>query len=284
MVEIYDEYDPSLDGGHFSTYRKNLGNKLFIYAGCRIIADLLNYDLISPNNALIRRENNKTGLYEDQIFPFKSITGRTITNSPVKSITDTDIVSLQSIINLIDLYPNHKFINQCYFSKYDYIKPYKNMVKEYYKELVQPKRKTNDIVMMLRSSRLDGSFVLPDDYYLNILEKENFNNLYVSLDHVDKHESLLIKLQKFNPKFIDGKILELFSEITSFNKIIASQGTFSFWACFLSNADKIYWPLTNDGPNSGKNSDKVVFKDYVNLIVDDEPRYEFINVPNIYQK
>jgi hypothetical protein len=25
-------------------------------------------------------------------------------------------------------------------------------------------------------------------------------------------------------------------------------------------------------------------KDYVNLIVDDEPRYEFINVPNIYQR
>ena len=63
MIEIYDDYDHSLDGGHFSTYRKNLGNKLFIYAGCRIIADLLNYDLISPENALVRRENNETGTY-----------------------------------------------------------------------------------------------------------------------------------------------------------------------------------------------------------------------------
>ena len=82
---------------------------------------------------------------------------------------------------------------------------------------------------------------------------------------------------------IDGDIIEVFSEITSFNKIIASQGTFSFWACFLSSAEKIYWPITNDGPNSGKNSDNPVFNTYVNLIVDDEDRYEFINVENIYK-
>lgn len=284
MIEIYDEYDSNLDGGHFSTHKKNLGNKLFIYAGCRIIADLLNYDLISPENALIRRENNETGNYEDQIFPFKSILNRKKVYEPIKIISDNDIVNLTSIENLIKSYPNHRFINQCYFSKYDYIKPYKDTVKEYFKLLVKPKKETNDIVIMLRNSRLDGSFVLPDEYYLNILEKETFDNLYISLDHIDRHQSLLKKLEVYNPKFINDKILELFSEITSFNKIIAAQGTFSFWACFLSNADKIYWPITNDGPNSGKNSDKVVFKHYVNLIVDDDPRYEFINVPNIYQR
>ena len=284
MIEIYDEYEDNLDGGHFSTYKKNLGNKLFIYAGCRIISDLLDYDLISPENALIRRESNETGNYEYQNFPFKSVLGRKKINDPVKIITDHDIISLKSIDNIIDHYPNHKFINQCYFSKYDYIKPYKDMVKGYYKELILQKRKTNDIVIMLRNSIVDGSFVLPDEYYLNILETEKFDTLFVSLDHISKHSSLINKIQKYNPIFIDGKILDVFSQITSFNTIVAAQGTFSFWACFLSNADKIYWPITNDGPNSGKNSNKAVFRDYVNLIVDDEKRYEFINIPNIYSK
>jgi hypothetical protein len=137
---------------------------------------------------------------------------------------------------------------------------------------------------MLRNSRIDGSFVLPDDYYINILENEVFNKLYISLDHVDKHPSLLDKLQKYNPTIIDGTILDVFSEITSFNKIIAAQGTFSFWACLLSNANKIYWPITNDGPNSGKNSNNPVFNTFVNLIVDDESRYEFINVTDIYKR
>jgi hypothetical protein len=283
MVKIYDEYDSYLEGGYFSSPRKNLGNKLFIYSACRIISELLGYELISPENALIRREDTKNGQYNEIMFPFKGVKGNIVDN-PIKVIQDGDIIQLGSIENLIQSYPNHGFINQSYFSKYDYIKPYKIKVKEYFKSIVKDKRGSNDLVIMLRSSNHDGSFVLPDSYYLNIISQETFDNLYISFDHINKHQSLINKLEKYNPKLIDGDILDVFSEITSFNKIIAAQGTFSFWACFLSNAEKIYWPLTNDGPNSGMNSDNPVYNTYVNLIVDDEERYSNINVKNIYEK
>jgi hypothetical protein len=283
MVKIYDEYDSYLEGGYFSSPRKNLGNKLFIYSACRIISELLGYELISPENALIRREDTKNGQYKEIMFPFKGVKGNIVDN-PIKVIQDGDIIQLGSIENLIQSYPNHGFINQSYFSKYDYIKPYKIKVKEYFKSIVKDKRGSNDLVIMLRSSNHDGSFVLPDSYYLNIISQETFDNLYISFDHINKHQSLINKLEKYNPKLIDGDILDVFSEITSFNKIIAAQGTFSFWACFLSNAEKIYWPLTNDGPNSGMNSDNPVYNTYVNLIVDDEERYSNINVKNIYEK
>jgi hypothetical protein len=283
MVKIYDEYDSYLEGGYFSSPRKNLGNKLFIYSACRIISELLGYELISPENALIRREDTKNGQYKEIMFPFKGVKGNIVDN-PIKVIQDGDIIRLGSIENLIQSYPNHGFINQSYFSKYDYIKPYKIKVKEYFKSIVKDKRGSNDLVIMLRSSNHDGSFVLPDSYYLNIISQETFDNLYISFDHINKHQSLINKLEKYNPKLIDGDILDVFSEITSFNKIIAAQGTFSFWACFLSNAEKIYWPLTNDGPNSGMNSDNPVYNTYVNLIVDDEERYSNINVKNIYEK
>ena len=282
MVKIYDEHDLYLEGVYFSSPRKNLGNKLFIYSACRIISELLGYELISPENALIRRENTENGQYKEIIFPFKGVKGNIVDN-PIKVIQDGDIIQLGSIEKLIQTYPNHGFINQSYFSKYDYIKPYKNKVKEYFKSIVKDKRVGNDLVIMLRSSNHDGSFVLPDSYYLNIISQETFDNLYISFDHINKHQSLINKLEKYNPKLIDGNILDVFSEITSFNKIIAAQGTFSFWACFLSNAEKIYWPITNDGPNSGKNSNNPVFNSYVNLIVDDEYRYELININNIYE-
>ena len=282
MVKIYDEYDSYLEGGHFSSPRKNLGNKLFIYSACRIISELLGYELVSPENALVRREDTENGQYKEILFPFKGVKGNIVDN-PIKVIQDGDIIHLGSIENLIQSYPNHGFINQSYFSKYDYIKPYKNKVKEYFKSIVKDKRVGNDLVIMLRSSNHDGSFVLPDSYYLNIISQETFDNLYISFDHINKHQSLINKLEKYNPKLIDGHILEVFSEITSFNTIIAAQGTFSFWACFLSNANKIYWPITNDGPNSGKNSDNPVFNSYVNLTVDDESRYELINVTDIYK-
>ena len=60
MVEISDIYDIGTYGNYFSSYNKNLGNKLFIYSCSRIISDLLNYDLICPENSLIRRENQET--------------------------------------------------------------------------------------------------------------------------------------------------------------------------------------------------------------------------------
>jgi hypothetical protein len=283
MIKIYDEYDSYVDGGYFSSPRKNLGNKLFIYSCCRIISELLEYELISPENALIRREDSGNGNYKEIIFPFKSVPGKVV-NSPIKVIQDGDMIQLGSLENLIKSFPSHGFLNQSYFSKYDYIKPYKNKVKEYFKSIIKEKRETNDLVIMLRNSNHDGSFVLPDNYYINIISEETFDNLYISFDHKHKHHSLISKLEKYNPIFIDGDILEVFSEITSFNKIIAAQGTFSFWACLLSCAEKIYWPLTNDGPNSGLNSNNPIYNTYVNLIVDDEERYSFINVQNIYTK
>jgi len=131
---------------------------------------------------------------------------------------------------------------------------------------------------MLRDSRVDSRFSIKDDYYIELLENETFDKLYISLDHVDKHQGLLTKLEKYNPIILDGLILDIFAQVTSFKKIIAAQGTFSFWACLLSNANKIYWPITPDGPNSGSNTDNVVFNTYVNLVVDDENRYNFINI------
>ena len=177
MVEIFDEYEPYLEGGHFSSPRKNLGNKLFIYACCRIISDLLDYDLIIPENSLVRRENTITGRYEDVIFPFKSIVGRKVVNSPIKVIQDGDMITLSSIENLINHFPNHGFVNQCYFSKYDYIKPYKKMVRDYFESITKKKENNKDLVIMLRSSFHDGSFVLPDSYYLDIIKNETFENL-----------------------------------------------------------------------------------------------------------
>ena len=45
---------------------------------------------------------------------------------------------------------------------------------------------------------------------------------------------------------------------------------------FLSNADKIYCPLTDDGPNSNNPN----FVGGVNLLIDDEERYEIVNLKN----
>jgi hypothetical protein len=127
---------------------------------------------------------------------------------------------------------------------------------------------------LLRDSGIDPTFKIPDDYYLEILNKLKFEKLYVSIDHPNKHQNLLSKITKYNPIIFDLPILELFKIITTKKTIIGCQGTFSFWACWLSNAEKIYWPITTIGPNT-------IGHNFINLNVDDEERYEWVYLNNV---
>ena len=273
MVTFYDEYDVSLEGGYFSSFRKNLGNKLFIYSIARITADLLDCNLILPTNPLVRRDLFHLGyqnekFWMDGIYDRKNIEGSKIT------LSDNDLAYFKTVENFLNHHGEKPIDIIGYYSKYEYIKPYKDKIKTYYQKYIKPKRNNNDIIIMLRDSTQDARFVLPDEYYMDILENENFDRLYVSYDHYYKHSSLFSKIKKFNPIFLESGIQTLFSEVTSFNKIVACQGTFSFWACLLSDANKIYWPSTDDGPNSNNSR----FIGGVNLLVDDEDRYEIVNL------
>jgi len=276
MVTFYDEHSDFLEGGSFSTFRKNLGNKLFMYAIARVASDILDCNLILPENPLVRRELFHMG-YQNEKFMMNGINNRKNIEGDAVTLDDSDLLHYKSIDRFIENNQNKPILVLGYFTKYEYIKPHKEKIKSYYSLYVKPKRNNDDLIIMLRDSTQDARFVLPDEYYLNILEKENFDRLYVSFDHCHKHNTLFQKIKKYNPIYLESGIQSLFSEITSFNKIIACQGTFSFWASFLSNAEKIYWPITDDGPNS--NNEK--FINGVNLIVDDEERYEFVNLKTI---
>lgn len=254
MIQISDE---------FTGYNRNLGNKLFTYAFARIIAENLGYKLKAPNNSLIRRKNNVS------LFPFGDVSGVEITK-PITHVDDGFSLG-KDIYQIIDECKNRTTVIGGYHLRYELIKNHKENIKKWYQEIISENDGKNDVLIMLRDSNVDPTFKLPDEYYTNILEKLNFDNLYVSYDHIHKHKSLFSKIDKYNPIFLDLDILELFKFNTSKKTIIGCQGTFSFWVCFLSNSEKIFWPITHEGPN--RLTDK-----YVNLKVDDDNRYEFIKI------
>lgn len=249
----------------FSSVGRNLGNKLFTYALGRILSEELDLNLVIPNDCFIQRN----GIVEN--FPFDGISNKKNIIDPTIYVHDLYLYNT-TLSNLIKISKNSGIILDGYFLRYDYIKPYKYFIKSIYGSLIQKDKKNKDVIMMLRDSNADPTFILPENYYLDILSQTNFENLYISFDHYNKHKALIKKLkEKYNTILLDLNILALFKEITSFETIIACQGTFSFWASFLSSAKTIYWPITSIGPN--KKTDI-----HVNLIVDDESRYKFINL------
>jgi hypothetical protein len=281
MIRICDLHHDYVDGGFYTSPKKNLGNKLSMYIGARLISDLLDINLIVPENAIIRRQSNVDKQWHEQIFPFKSITNRKEIKEPIVQINDGSLRNC-SIECLVNNYKNNGFVYRAHFGNYNYIKPYKDLIKEIYKPLTLPQRNDNSLILLLRNSTSVPDYEIKnDDYYLDIINNESFDNIYVSADHIDRHHILINKISKYNPIILDGSVLDIFAQVTSFKKIIASQGTFSFWACFLSNADKIYWPITNYGPNQINN---LVMNEDLNLLVDDDDRYENIKIYNKFYK
>lgn len=278
MVKIYDEYEGMCEGPSFSSYRKNLGNKLFIYAACKIIADLLDYDLEVPPNPLIQRRGVAAK------FPFGSITGRTRIEEPYTWIHDGHVATYGSLAALAELSKDQMFYTNASFTAYPLLKPYEKEVRELYSSLVGEPRTGNDILIMLRESNHDRTFRLPYSFQFDILEKETYDTIYISSDHPENHSRFTNTLKQRGHNIVlldDLGILELFKEITTFKKIIATQGSFSFWAAWLSHAETIYWPITNDGPNSYHLRPRGYYD--VNFVVEDDPRYKFINVENIHE-
>jgi hypothetical protein len=255
MVKIHE---------NFASVGRNFGNKLFTYGVSKLIADEYGYKLEVPKNSLIQRNN------EYQTFPYNGCDGITI-NGTQYNITDGLMVEL-GFDEVLKNSKDKNLIVDGYFLKYENIKSRKEKIRNYYKNLVGEKDKLNDVIILLRDSNIDPTFKLPNYYYLEIIESLVFDKLYISYDHINKHQILINQLSKYNPTLLDLNIIELMKYITTKKTIIGCQGTFSFWSCFLSTADVIYWPLTEKGPNS---IDK-----HVNLTVDDDERYKFIKINN----
>lgn len=247
----------------FASTGRNFGNKLFTYSLGLIISKENDLNLEIPNNSLIQRNG------VNELFPFSNITNKRTINDTQYYVCDSNLFEkgLETCLN--ESKNSYVFLDG-YFSKYDYIKNYKNYLREEYASIILKKNHTDDVLIMLRDSNADSTFVLPKEYYLDLLNSLTFDKLYISYDHYSKHVDLInILKNKYEVVLLDLNIIDLFKEITSHNTIIGAQGTFSFWVSLLSDANKIFWPITKQGPNIIGHRD-------VNLIVDDESRYEFI--------
>ena len=104
-------------------------------------------------------------------------------------------------------------------------------------------------------------------YGTNFSNNENFQRKIPSRNN--HNASKLIEKYKNSVAIRSKSIIEDFLYIMHAEKIIMSVSTFSWMASWLSDAKKIYFPVDDyifnrDGDNR--------------LIVDDEPRYRYVNV------
>lgn len=82
------------------------------------------------------------------------------------------------------------------------------------------------------------------DYYKKCLQNTSFNIGYISSD--SPNSDIVNKLiDEFNLILYQNNSIDTINFAKDFNKIILSEGTFSWWIGMLSNAKEIYYPISD---------------------------------------
>lgn len=243
-------------------YISRLGNNLFQYCMGRIIAENLGYKLSA---------NSIKG------FPHtkKKIDGKNYLNYPVQRLTG-QLVNLKKFLSDTS---KRKIIVDGYFQRYEYYKPYKDKIrKDWLKcsysapQYIHP----NDVVLCIRRDDYVPLHALPTSFYEEALSSMGkVRKLFICTDSHDAFVSLF--RLRYSAVVCPTNTLDNFRFIMKFKKIIISNSSYYWWASFLSNAEKIiaprpirgYW--SSDFPG-------------IDLEVDDEKRYVFINCKDVYKE
>jgi hypothetical protein len=87
---------------------------------------------------------------------------------------------------------------------------------------------------------------LPFEYFDIILRNIKMNRLFITSD--SPQHPLLKPFDKYSPiYFFQSDPIKTFNFIRIFNRIVLSQSSYSWWAAFLSQAEEIYYPITQNG-------------------------------------
>lgn len=139
---------------------------------------------------------------------------------------------------------------------------------------------SNDLVLSVRLGRdylgQHRYRLLIGDYFKIILDNTDYDRVFITSQ--DPYNPILEDLYKYDPIFLDHiSALHTFNFVRLFNNIALSQSTYSWWAGFLSTADRIYFPITKDGPWSYGPNQRKKWKDFNHDLMVDEPKYQYIS-------
>ena len=250
-------------------YSGGLGNTLLQYCMGRILAEKTGATLIA--NHISGFEGTKDLVNEENAHNndgYIQLTNQIVNIDEIASLKNVDIV----------LGP------MGFFQRYEYYKPYKKQIRQWLRTEYQDVGQTKDdaIIHLRLGDCILGDlakhpYVMPPEYYHKALESIDFEQLYIcsdpeTLNH-EMFQRYMETLKEYKPKLVGGDAIEDFNTIKSFNKIIMSQSTFSWFAALLSEASDVLVPVPEGGHHGHEWS---IESPGVALFVDDENRYTYV--------
>jgi len=239
-------------------YLGRFGNQLFQYAIGRVISEKKNLSVISGNYGDPEEK-------EISIFKSSEQEQRII-------VQDNPLVIRGFKLDYDEIFEhNGKYILYGYFQDYENILPYKDFIKSLYN--FEKKKDLYSDEFIAVHIRLTDYYTsggsLDMDYYMDVIEQSQ----KIPVIYTDDSNNPCIQIIKdtYNCKVHNNSSWIDFVELSSYKHICISQSSFSWWAAWLSNAEKIYYPLSSKKYWQHRNDGNDV-----NLVVTDEDRYIYI--------
>ena len=202
-----------------------LGNRLFMYAAGRLLANKLGLTLRSePLDGFPGTQD----FIEGQVLDTVKLNGA----DPIPEWPD--VTRLEGHGYEIE----HGFINSRYFMRD------RDLIKSWLggEPLMQPD--TDAVLVNVRLKEFTSlGLALHPYYYQRVLERLEFKKLYLMTD--DPENPYLDIFKKYSPELITGSGPEHFFKAIGFKRIVMSNSTFCWWFTFLSDAQEIFMPMLN---------------------------------------
>lgn len=248
-----------------ATNNSSLGNHLFQVALAKILAEKCGHFL--SDDVILN------GPISKRWFPQLKGNDGFISRSPITYVMSGNKIKIPGDMNL-------KIAKNGYFQRYEYYKPYKEDIKKWLDNIgIGGERliHNDDLVLHYRlGDYIKNGYIMNPSWVKETLKGINFRQLWIV---TDDPLNLPKELDYFEPVKLTNQNHYLdFIFIERFNNIFISQSTFSWWAAWLSNASKIYFPILKNGVWPKIDGDPSCDKETrdINLIVDDEPRYVYV--------
>lgn len=216
----------------------DFGNQMCQYALGRIIAEQKGHSLI------LDESNDGWKNVLPDLFPnFKLPVGKRITSNQIMIGPNLQHLDLTFAIN----HPGLLFLHG-YWQKHYFYTPYVSQIREwfYYDDSSHDKPGPDNLVIHCRLAKLNEHHIKPPIHnFVDISKTIEYDKCIIVTD--DPNSPLLKEFDGIKNMSIRSKSrMEDFTFLRYAKQLIISQSSYSWWASFLGNQQKVYAPLTID--------------------------------------
>lgn len=202
-------------------YSGRLGNNLFQYSAAYIFAKKFGLNL----NTNI--DNN--------LFELPKTEGKIVEINTI-NVTDNNYIELLEKKNIED--SHYQFVG--YYQIKDFILKYEKEIKSLF-TLKYDNTSKESVFVCYRIGDINNSRqMLPIEYYQKALKKLKCKKGVITSDTID-HPNIKKLSDEFNLEIFNDTPINTLNYGKNFNNLVLSEGSFSWWIGFLSNAKNIYY-------------------------------------------